>query len=350
MDINDVKFSVDRFEKMINDNSLLFFDSFEFESIVAHYLENGKIEYARKAIDLSLNQHPTSSSLILLKIELYIHEDKINEADELLNSILINENLNEEICIVKANILSKKKLHYKAIEYLNKILAMGENNNEIHYLIGIEYLFLENFVKAKSNFINSLNYNSSDHGTLYNIIYCFEMLNKKLNSISFLNNYLDRNPYCEISWYNLGKQYVSLKKYEEGLNSFDFAIISDENFTSPYIEKGKILQRLDKYDEAIIIYKRLLSVNKTSSYTMLQIGHCYEKIGNSSNALAYYYKSVHYDPSTDKAWYRLSKYFLKNKNYKKANDYIEKAIRINQEKPKYWKLYLKCASLISAKN
>ena len=52
----------------------------------------------------------------------------------------------------------------------------------------------------------------------------------------------------------------------------------------------------------------------------------------------------------DKGWYRLSKYFLKNKNYKKANDYIEKAIRINQEKPKYWKLYLKCASLISAKN
>ena len=118
---------------------------------------------------------------------IYSDEDKINEADELLNSILINENLNEEICIVKANILSKKKLHYKAIEYLNKILTMGENNNEIHYLIGIEYLFLKNFIKAKSNFINSLNYNSSDHGTLYNIIYCFEMLNKKLNSIRTRN-------------------------------------------------------------------------------------------------------------------------------------------------------------------
>ena len=350
MDINDVKFSIDRFEKMINDNSLLFFDSFEFESIITYYLENGKIEYARKAIDLSLKQHPVSSNLILLKIELYIHENKINEADELLNSILIDENLNEEICIVKANILSKKKLHYEAVEYLNKILTITENKNEIYYLIGIEYLLLENFIKAKSNFINSLNYNSSDHGTLYNIMYCFEMLNKKPNSISFLNNYLNKNPYCKISWYNLGKQYVSLKKYEEALNSFDYAIISDENFTSPYIDKAKILKKLDKYEDAIIIYKRLLSVNKTSSYAMLEIGHCYEKTGITSNALAYYYKSVHYDPSMDKAWYRLAKYFLKNKNYKKANDYIEKAIRINQEKPKYWKLYLKCASLISVKN
>ena len=73
MDINDVKFSIDRFEKMINDNSLLFFDSFEFESIITYYLENGKIEYARKAIDLSLKQVPASSTLILLKIELYIY-------------------------------------------------------------------------------------------------------------------------------------------------------------------------------------------------------------------------------------------------------------------------------------
>ena len=67
MDINDVKFSVNRFEKMINENSLLFFDSFEFENIINYYLENGKTEYARKAIELSLSQHPTSSNLILLE-------------------------------------------------------------------------------------------------------------------------------------------------------------------------------------------------------------------------------------------------------------------------------------------
>ena len=134
MDINDVKFSVNRFEKMINENSLLFFDSFEFENIINYYLENGKTEYARKAIELSLSQHPTSSNLILLKIELYINENKINEADKLLTSILIDENINEEVYILKANILSKKKLHSKAIEYLSKILHTTENKNEIHYL------------------------------------------------------------------------------------------------------------------------------------------------------------------------------------------------------------------------
>ena len=350
MDINDVKFSVNRFEKMINENSLLFFDSFEFENIINYYLENGKTEYARKAIELSLSQHPTSSNLVLLKIELYINENKINEADKLLTSILIDENINEEVYILKANILSKKKLHSNAIEYLSKILHTTENKNEIHYLIGLEYLFLEDFINSKSNFIKSLNYNSLDHSTLYNIIYCFEMLNDKYSSMNFLKKYLNKNPYCEISWYNIGKLYYSLKDYKQAIKSFDYSIISDSNFTSPYIEKAKVLQKLKKYQEAITNYKDLLAIKENSYYAMMKIGYCYEKIKENSNALAFYYKAVHTEPSFDKAWYRLAKYFFKNKKFKKANDYIEKAIRINQEKSKYWKLYLKCASLISTKN
>ena len=83
MDINEVKFSIDRFEKMINENSLLFFDSFEFENIISYYLENGKIDYARKATNLSLSQHPSSTNLILLKVELYIYENKIMSQESL---------------------------------------------------------------------------------------------------------------------------------------------------------------------------------------------------------------------------------------------------------------------------
>jgi len=350
MDLNKVKFSVEKFEKMINEKSLLFFDSFEFEDIITYYLENGKIDYARKAVNLSLKQHPFSTNLILLKAELYINENRLYEAEELLESILSDDNINLEIHILKANISSKMKLHSQAIDHLNKALLVTENKNEIYYLIGIEFLFLKNYNEAKLNFINSLNYNSSDHASLYNIIYCFDELNKKYDLIYFLNSYLEKNPYCEISWYNLGKQYYSLKKIKKALKSYDYAILVDENFTSPYIEKGKIQEKLGRYQDAINTYKILLSINKTSAHALLKIGYCYEKNGNKNKALAFYYKAVHYDPSFDKGWYRLAKYFSKNKEYKKAIYYIEKAIKINQEKSKYWKLYLKYSSLISGKN
>ena len=58
-------FSLTRFESMLKTNHVLFFDSNEFENIIHHYLESGKIALAKKAIKLGLEQHPTSINLKL---------------------------------------------------------------------------------------------------------------------------------------------------------------------------------------------------------------------------------------------------------------------------------------------
>ena len=44
------KISISKFESMLKTNSLLFFDSEEFENIIHHYLNNGKVALAKKAI------------------------------------------------------------------------------------------------------------------------------------------------------------------------------------------------------------------------------------------------------------------------------------------------------------
>ena len=51
---NDKNLSLTRFEKMLKTNRILFFDSNEFENIISYYLENGKINLAKKAIKLGM--------------------------------------------------------------------------------------------------------------------------------------------------------------------------------------------------------------------------------------------------------------------------------------------------------
>ena len=75
-DDND-NLSLTKFESMLKTNHVLFFDSNEFENIIHHYLENGKIALAKKAIKMGLEQHPTSVNLKLFKTEIYILEDKL---------------------------------------------------------------------------------------------------------------------------------------------------------------------------------------------------------------------------------------------------------------------------------
>ncbi|WP_283636986.1 tetratricopeptide repeat protein [Aquaticitalea lipolytica] len=335
-------FSLTKFESMLKTNNVLFFDSSEFENIIQHYLEIGKIALAKKAIKMGLEQHPTSVNLKLFQVEIYVLEDKLQQADKLLDALYVIEPSNEEIYIQKASILSKRDEHQKAIDTLMIALKLTENDDDdadLYALIGMEYLFMDQFENAKDYFIKCLELDMEDYSALYNIIYCFDFLNLNSEAIDFLNRYLDKNPYCEVAWHQLGRQYFSLKDFQKALAAFEFAIISDDSFVGAYLEKGKVLEKLKKYEEAIENYKITLTLDEPTSFALLRIGNCHEKLNQHDLALQYYYKTVHEDPLLDKGWIAITKFYNKKRNYQKALFYINKAINIDCDNVIYWKLY-----------
>lgn len=328
-----------RFESMLKTNHVLFFDSEEFENIIHHYLNQGKIALAKKAIKLGLSQHPTSTNLKLFRVEIYVFENNLDLADEIINDLYIIEPLNEEIYIQKANILSKRDNHEKAIEVLEKALDLTEDQLDIYSLIGMEHLFLDQFEEAKMNFMKCLDADDMDYSALHNMIYCFDFLDQHEEAISYLNAFLDSNPYCEIAWHQLGKQYFDLKDYTKALAAFDFAIISDDTFVGAYLEKGKVLEKIKRYEDAIENYSISLKLDDPTSFALLRIGQCHQKLGNDDLAVQYFYKTVKEDPLLDKGWIAITKFYNKKRNFKKSLYYINKAINIDTDNVVYWKLY-----------
>ena len=336
-DNNDLPLT--KFESMLKTNHVLFFDSEEFENIIHHYLNEGKIALAKKAIKLGLQQHPTSVNLKLFKVEIYVFEDKLIQADELLNELYILEPHNEEIYIQKANIFSKKDDHLQAIDVLKKALELTDDTVDVYSLIGMEYLFLDEYEEAKTYFIKCLEEDFEDYSTLYNVVYCFDFLNQTDECIAYLNTFLDRNPYCEVAWHQLGKQYFDQKKYKKSLTAYDFAIISDDTFIGAYIERGKVLEKLNRFEDAIGSYSITLELDDPTPYALLRMGTCYEKLNNNDMAVQFYEKTLHQDPSLDKGWIAITRFYIKKRNYQKALYFINKAINIDAENVIYWKLY-----------
>lgn len=330
-----------KFESMLKTNRVLFFDSEEFENIIHHYLNQGKISLAKKAIKLALDQHPNAINLKLFKVEVLIFEDKLTQADSMLNELYNLDPLNEEVYIQKANVFSKKDQHIQAIEVLKKALELTDDVVDIYSLIGMEYLFLDEFEKAKIYFIKCLEEDFDDYSALYNVIYCFEFLDKQEEAITYLNSFLDRNPYSEIAWHQLGKQYLALKDYKKALTAFDFAIISDDTFVGAYLERGKVLEKLKRFEEAIENYCITLQLDDPTAFALLRIGNCYETLKNNELALQFYEKTVHEDPLLDKGWVAITKLYIKKKNYQKALYYINKAMHIDSENVVYWKMFSK---------
>lgn len=336
-DHNDLPLT--KFESMLKTNHVLFFDSEEFENIIHHYLNEGKIALAKKAIKLGLQQHPTSVSLKLFKVEIYVFEDKLVQADELLNELYILEPHNEEIYIQKANIFSKKDDHLQAIDVLKKALELTEDAIDIYSLIGMEYLFLDEYEEAKTYFMKCLENDFEDYSALYNVVYCFDFLNQTEECIAYLNAFLDKNPYCEVAWHQLGKQYCDQKKYKKALTAYDFAIISDDTFVGAYIERGKVLEKLKRFEEAIESYSITLELDDPTPYALLRMGACYEKLNNNDLAVQFYEKTLHQDPSLDKGWIAITRFYIKKRNYQRALYFINKAINIDNDNVIYWKLY-----------
>jgi tetratricopeptide (TPR) repeat protein len=335
----DYNLSLSKFESMLKTNKVLFFDSEEFEEIILHYLDMGKTALAKKALKLALEQHPRSSGLKLVQVEMLIYDDKLEIAEKLLNELFAIEPTNEEIYIQKANICSKRDQHEKAVEMLKIALQYTDDYADVYNLIGMEYLFMDNLELAKESFINCLEEDLEDQSALYNVVYCFEFLDQNQEAITYLNKYIDKNPYSEIAWHQLGRLYYGIKEYESAIRAFDYATLIDDDFLGAFMEKAKALERLKKYDLAIESYNRTLELDDATSYALLRIGKCYERLGNKVLALKYFNKTVHEDPLLDKGWIAITDFYVRQKNFQKALFFVNKALAIDNQNRLYWKRF-----------
>src|SRR5574339_1258516 len=118
----DYNLSLSKFESMLKTNKVFFFDSEEFEDIILHYLDTGRINLAKKALKLGLEQHPKSTGLKLVQVEMLVFENKLDIAEKMLNELYAIKPTNEEIYIQKPNIHSKRDEHEKAVELLKYAL------------------------------------------------------------------------------------------------------------------------------------------------------------------------------------------------------------------------------------
>jgi tetratricopeptide (TPR) repeat protein len=328
-----------KFESMLKTNNIYFFDLVEFEEIIVHYLDAGKHALAKKAVKLGLQQHPASIDLKLLQVEIYVIEDELDKATMTLRIIERLEPNNDEVFIQKASISSKKGNHKKAIELFEKALTFTDDKVDVWSLLGMEYLYVDDFKNARLTFQKCIKVDFEDYAALYNIVYCFDMEKEHKAAILYLNSYIDVNPYCEVAWHQLGRQYFILEMYNEALSSFDYAVLIDESFVGGYLEKAKTLEQLARYKEAIANYLITLDLDDATAFVYLRIGECYEKLENFDEAISYYKKAVHEDPFLDKGWVTLSNIYYQSENYQKAAYYISKAIKIEEHSATYWRRY-----------
>lgn len=81
--------------------------------------------------------------------------------------------------------------------------------------------------------------------------------------------------------------------YQEAIRLLDKAIRLDTTYYMAYLNKSVTLTRLGKYDEAVNIYRHIVtSIKPDYPEALTMLGMLYDKIGEKSTAKEYYKKAV----------------------------------------------------------
>lgn len=329
---------VERFEEMLNKNASYFFDVDVFEYLAEHYLEDGNLSFALKALEIGISQHPSSAIIILRKAQLHTSTGRIRSGHELLNHAESLDPKNDEIYLTRASLFSQEHKHEEAIKnYLIAIeLADPESLDELYLDLAFEYENIEKYDLAIKALKNALSINPDNEGSLYEIGYCYEQGGKLEACVAFCKEFLDDYPYSFTAWYIMGNAFSRLEKYDQAITSYDYSLVIKEGFSSAYFNQANCHVQLEQFEEAVSLYLKTFDFEVPQAITHVYIAECFEKLNDNDKALSHFNKAIELDADLSDAWF--GKAIVKDR-MEKTTESIELllvAIKLDDTNAEYW--------------
>ena len=220
-----------------------FFDVDEFEAIIDFYLESDMYDEAGAAVEIAMEQHPSSNGFIIRHARVIGNNKKYYEALEMLNNIELIESTNADVYISKAEIYSLMNKHDMAIEEFKRAIHYTEHKEDLYSSIAFEYENLSDYDNAIKYLKYAIDINPESENMIHEISFFFEITGREEDAIEFFNDFLDSHPYSKLAWFNLGVFYNSLELYEKAIEAYEFVIAIDETFSSAYFMTSSLIAK-----------------------------------------------------------------------------------------------------------
>ncbi len=327
---------VGRFEIMVRQGQHVFFDVDEFEEIIEYYFFRNEQRKALKTINLALEQHPECLSIMIKMAQYQVNIKKDREALRILKEIDHIAITDSDLFLAKGNLYSQLEKPVKAIEEFKRAVDGSEFPDEIYSNIAFEYENLGKYDQAIEFLLKSLEINPENDGALYEFAFCCEVSQQTEYCITYLESFLDQQPYSVAGWFNLGIAYSNIDLYEKAIDAYDYVLAIDESFSSAYFNKANCFANISNYDKAVETYFETFYYEEPEPVTYYYIAECYEKLKKFDTSIEYYQKAVALDPEFADAWLGIGISHDELGRPQSALPYILKAIKISPAIPEYW--------------
>lgn len=334
---DDFQEAIERFSQMVKEQSLRYFDVIELEGIIEYYMEDGRIDLAKLALETGLKLHPGAISLQICKAQLFMNEGKYEECLDTLKFVEKVDKNNPDLYLTKGAVLIMLGDVRSSIEAYERALEFPiDEPDETLYNIGISFgqagethLAIKYLEKAHRN-------NPGNEIVLYELGYYYDRASMFEESIQAYNKYLDIDPFNHSVWYNIGITYNRMELFDKAIEAYDFALALNEEFLHAHFNKANALANNSQFLEAIDCYKEYLKLDKENDDAYCYLAECYLNTDQFTDALVNYKKALRLNKDNPSAWYGSGLIMWSEGKLTDAQDCFMKAINLEGDNSDFW--------------
>lgn len=329
---------IKKYEKMLDKNTEYFFDIFEFEDIIDHYISVKQNEDALQVIDYAFKQHPTEINFSIRQALVYIEQKNPERALEILESVEQIGYNDLDFYLIKGEALVSTGESQKASDTFYKLFEIATEDDYSSYAIDIfqifdkynEQLHAIKFLKLAFAF------DSENISLLHFIAYSYEHIGQNKKAISCYTDFLDKYPFSDIVWFNLGIVYYNQDNYEKAIDALEFAVAINPDSIIAYFHLANAYYANDLYKKAIVYYKEFVKYEEDDPIAEYYLGQCYNFLNDKELALSHFDKCLEKDNLYAYAYFEIAKICEQDDQNEKALININKAIELEPDNDEFY--------------
>lgn len=226
----------------------------------------------------------------------------------------------------------KLKKYDEAIDYYKKAMSF-DSDNPI-YFSKISYVYSEqgkyiDAIEYLKNYIDR-DISNRNSGVFKNLFELYKKTGKSgdfMNYINELAKYDSKNADIPFVFASI---YFDEKKYDEAIELYKKAISMKPSYIYPYYDWiGIAYTEKKEYDKAIEAYRKIISINQMDVESYTYIGIIYILKKEYDKAIIEFQNTISIDKTYSPAYFGIAKVKLLQNKYDEAIDYFKKSLEID---------------------
>ena len=271
-----------------------------------------------------------TAKTILAEIDL--NKKEFDKAEKAINEILTANSDFVDASLLKARLFLMQNKVDDAIELLNKTVWTKNDSDQAYMLLGQAYSLNKDQKQADKNFKQALELNPANIQAFIPIYSGYIQANQKETARQYLNKALKAKPNQILLLTNKADLDISEKKWDDAQETVQRIALFSKNKAVPMYLQANILQGKGQYADAIKLYEKLLNEFPGHVNSMVNLVRSYEALKGRDKAFAFLESQQKKHPEDLAIVGVLSDLYMANKDYVKAKQLLTSQIKQSPDK------------------